>query len=167
MRAKYQVVPIQSVRPHERNYNFHPEFQVDQLAKSAETFAQVRNIVVWRGKIIAGEGFWRGMVRAGQTHISIKDVSEWPEEKALAYMATDNELARMAQPDLGKLVEDLKQINIMSPDWAKLAAGGDGRLEQLLAEIPHFAPVGIEEQGRLDQKSPVTCPECGAEFVPK
>lgn len=31
---------------------------------------------------------------------------------------------------------------------------------------PTFEPVGIEEQGRLDQKKPVTCPECGHEFVP-
>lgn len=31
---------------------------------------------------------------------------------------------------------------------------------------PTLEPVGIEEQGRLDQKNPVTCPECGHEFVP-
>jgi len=32
---------------------------------------------------------------------------------------------------------------------------------------PDFQPVGIDEQGRLDQKKPVTCPECGHEFTPK
>jgi len=41
--------------------------------------------------------------------------------------------------------------------------------EMLLAEeqTPDFQPVGIDEQGRLDQKKPVTCPECGHEFTPK
>lgn len=34
-------------------------------------------------------------------------------------------------------------------------------------ETPDFQPVGIDEQGRLDQKKPVTCPECGHEFTPK
>lgn len=34
-------------------------------------------------------------------------------------------------------------------------------------ETPDFQPVGIDEQGRLDQKKPVTCPECGHEFIPK
>jgi hypothetical protein len=29
-----------------------------------------------------------------------------------------------------------------------------------------FEPVGATEQGRLDKKNPVTCPECGHEFVP-
>jgi hypothetical protein len=33
--------------------------------------------------------------------------------------------------------------------------------------VPDFQPVGIDEQGRLDEKKPVICPECGAEFVPK
>jgi hypothetical protein len=34
-------------------------------------------------------------------------------------------------------------------------------------ETPDFQPVGIDEQGRLDQKKPVICPECGNEFTPK
>jgi hypothetical protein len=34
-------------------------------------------------------------------------------------------------------------------------------------ETPAFSPVGVDEQGRLDQKKPVTCPECGHEFTPK
>jgi ParB/Sulfiredoxin domain len=29
-----------------------------------------------------------------------------------------------------------------------------------------FQAVGAEEQGRLDKKNPVTCPECGHEFIP-
>jgi hypothetical protein len=29
-----------------------------------------------------------------------------------------------------------------------------------------FQAVSAEEQGRLDKKNPVTCPECGHEFVP-
>lgn len=33
--------------------------------------------------------------------------------------------------------------------------------------MPDFQPVGEDEQGRLDQKKPVTCPGCGLEFVPK
>jgi len=48
--------------------------------------------------------------------------------------------------------------------WKRdLAALGD----LIESETPDFQPVGIDEQGRLDQKSPVKCPECGAEFVPK
>jgi len=30
----------------------------------------------------------------------------------------------------------------------------------------NFEPVNADQQGRLDKKNPVTCPECGHEFVP-
>jgi hypothetical protein len=32
--------------------------------------------------------------------------------------------------------------------------------------LPQFDPVSEDEQGRLDQKKKVTCPECGHEFTP-
>jgi len=51
-------------------------------------------------------------------------------------------------------------------EWNDAAAN----LREMLTaneETPDFQPVGIDEQGRLDQKTPVTCPECGCEFVPK
>jgi hypothetical protein len=31
---------------------------------------------------------------------------------------------------------------------------------------PDFGPASTDEQGRLDKKNPITCPECGHEFVP-
>jgi len=41
--------------------------------------------------------------------------------------------------------------------------------EERLAVIdvtPEFTPVGIDEQGRLDEKKKVKCPECGHWFAP-
>lgn len=32
--------------------------------------------------------------------------------------------------------------------------------------VPDFEPVGIDEQGKLDEKKKVICPECGHEFTP-
>jgi hypothetical protein len=32
---------------------------------------------------------------------------------------------------------------------------------------PDFYPVSVDEQGRLDQRKQITCPKCGATFVPK
>jgi len=38
-------------------------------------------------------------------------------------------------------------------------------LKEMGIEVPDFVPVSMEEQGRLDEKSPVTCPKCGHEFT--
>jgi hypothetical protein len=39
-------------------------------------------------------------------------------------------------------------------------------LRTMIETTPDFEPVDESEQPRLDQKSPVTCPECGHEFIP-
>lgn len=39
-------------------------------------------------------------------------------------------------------------------------------LSTMLEDVPDFQPVDESEQGRLDEKKKVTCPECGHEFTP-
>ena len=65
-------------------------------------------------------------------------------------------LAQMAAGDHALLKTLRKQDDIFN-----------GILEQIGADVPHFEPVGIDEQGRLDKKSPVICPNCKYEFVPR
>ena len=77
---------------------------------------------------------------------------------------------------LGIAANRVQQVDY-APDAAVLAelAGDvdlsqfwrDDELAEVMGTVPDFEPVGIDEQGRLDQKKPVTCPECGHEFVPK
>ena len=38
---------------------------------------------------------------------------------------------------------------------------------EVTGEVPNFQPVGIDEQGRLDEKKKAVCPDCGCEFTPK
>ena len=38
--------------------------------------------------------------------------------------------------------------------------------ERYFADPTEFAATGEDDQGKLDEKNPVTCPECGHEFVP-
>lgn len=46
-------------------------------------------------------------------------------------------------------------------DWGDLALPNGGSLTMV---TPDFAPVGVETQGKLDQKAKHICPECGCEF---
>ena len=72
-------------------------------------------------------------------------------------MTNDSLYAFISKNDLGFLeleeMLDLPQINL---EEFKM-----GWLQE-----PDFQPTGVDEQGRLDRKNPVTCPECGHEFVP-
>jgi hypothetical protein len=68
----------------------------------------------------------------------------WSAEQIVADLDTGVDLAGMFRE------EELREM---------LEAAANGMM-------PDFQPVGEDEQPRLDQKKPTTCPECGHEFVP-
>lgn len=163
-----RIVAIDSIAPHERNteYHSHPEAQIEILAQSAQTFGQYKNVVVWKKQIIAGAGIWAGLKKAGATEIEIKDVSHLTQAQAFALMTADNETQKGAvtnDVELSALVREVLAAD--GEALARLAAGEQSALERLLADTPNFAPVGIDAQGRLDEKKKVVCPNCGSEFT--
>jgi hypothetical protein len=92
--------------------------------------------------------------------VLVLDVTEAEADKLLV---TLDPLAAMAGADRERLEALLREVQTQSEAVQTMLA-------QLSAEHgitpPDFQPVGIEEQGRLDEKAKVTCPECGHEFTP-
>lgn len=79
----------------------------------------------------------------------------------------------LTEDERRELVVRLKQ-NQAGWDFDMLANEWDADLlvewgfdEGQLGIAPDFEPVDISEQPRLDQKAPIMCPHCGAEFLPK
>lgn len=159
-----------SLHAHTRNYKKHNAKQIDRIELSLKTFGQGRSVVIWHDTIIAGHGVVAAARALGWQTIQVDALDpEMPEAVALAYLVADNELARLADPDQAALAALLQELG--GEDDALLAAMGwdDAELRELLAAfiVPDFQPVDESEQPRLDQKSPITCPHCGMEFVPK
>ena len=40
-------------------------------------------------------------------------------------------------------------------------------LKNFTIEPPNFEPGSLDDQGKLDEKKPVQCPNCGEQFVPE
>lgn len=79
----------------------------------------------------------------------------------------------LTEDERRELVVRLKQ-NQAGWDFDMLANEWDADLlvewgfdEGQLGIAPDFEPVDVSEQPRLDQKAPIMCPHCGAEFVPE
>lgn len=64
---------------------------------------------------------------------------------------------------------DFGELANWDVDFGELTEWGfdDKELAAAFGVVPDFAPVDESEQPRLDEKAPITCPECGAVFVPK
>jgi len=156
-----------SLTPHPQNYRHHPEEQVAEIARNIRDLGLYRPVIVTReGTILAGHGITLACIELGMATIPVY-VFGGSEAQARRLLVADNELPRLAEDDDRALADLLQEV---SRDYGDLRGTGwdDEALKGLLAEttVPNFAPVGIEEQGRLDQKKPIICPKCGAEFVP-
>lgn len=127
---------IAELRPHERNYNKHGDRQVDDLSLSLQRFGQRKPVVTWRDTIVAGHGLTMAAQLLGWTEILTMPVPDaWDEATVLAYLAADNELARQADPDLAQLAAIAKELEGIDAELARLAAGGDEALKELLATL--------------------------------
>lgn len=126
------IVPLDSLRPHPRNYRTHPEDQLAHICRSIELHGFYRNIVVARDHtILAGHGVALGAKRLGYVEVPVRRLDVDPfDVRALQVLAGDNEIGNLAEIDDRTLTELLRELatddveNLLSTgfDVAQLAA---------------------------------------------
>jgi hypothetical protein len=105
------TLPIAELQPHPRNYNRHPEPQVKRIAASLKKHGQVRPIVVHGTTIIAGHGVYQAAQHLGYQSLRCTVLpADWTDEQAMAYLVTDNETRRGAEPDVSELAALLDEL---------------------------------------------------------
>lgn len=153
---KIELVPISELLLDPENARTHDKANLDAIKGSLTEFSQQKPIVVdGEGKVIAGNGTLTAAKELGWDHIAVVR-TELTGHKARAFALADNRTAELAawnQDVLDKTLADL--------------AAMDFDLEGIGFESPNknFGAGSEEDQGQLDEKKPVTCPECGCEFT--
>jgi rubrerythrin len=90
------------------NYNLHSQNQIDELSKSLDQFGQFKNIVLWNGYCIAGNGLVFAAKHKGWKDLFAIIRDDLSEEQAKALCVADN-----ATPYLA-IVDDDKLNNLLS-----------------------------------------------------
>lgn len=128
-----EVVEVESLTPHPRNYRNHPEDQLDQISKSIEQHGFYRNVAVARdGTILAGHGVIQAAKKMGLQKIPVRRIDIDPSDpKALKLIAGDNELARFAFVDDRELANLLKDVLELDDEGLE----GTGFDEKMLANL--------------------------------
>lgn len=105
-------VPLDSLRPHPRNYRVHPDDQLAHIVRSIELHGQYRNIVVARDHtILAGHGVALAAGRLGLDEVSVVRLDIDPDDaRALQVLAGDNEISNLADVDDRVLTELLREL---------------------------------------------------------
>lgn len=165
---------IGALQPDKRNARRHSPRGVGMIETSLQKRGFGRSVLISAdNKIIAGHAT---IEAAG--NVGIEDMVVVPSDgtKVVAVQRTDIVSGTEAFHGLGLDDNRSGEFSDWEPeplaalydDFPELQADHfrDDELADVLAIVPDFAPVGIEEQGRLDEKATTTCPECGHVFTP-
>ncbi|MHC4195937.1 MAG: DNA modification methylase [Planctomycetota bacterium] len=106
-----KTVTIADLEPHPENPNTHPAKQIDALGDSLDEFDQVKNVVIWRGLMLAGHAVREAAIKSGRLTLEAVDVSHWDEAKAKAFMLADIRLPDMGIYDEAAMAEALRHID--------------------------------------------------------
>jgi ParB-like chromosome segregation protein Spo0J len=166
-----ETVPVADLHVDPANVRRHPARNLEAIRASLARFGQVKPIVVdGRNVVRAGNGTLEAARSLGWDSVAIVRTGLLGPE-ATAYSIADNRTAELAEWDDTALAEQLRALQ--SEDFDLDAAGFTAEeVDGLIAAaadgliVPDFGPVGEDEQGRLDEKARVTCPECGHHFTP-
>jgi ParB-like chromosome segregation protein Spo0J len=129
-----------------------------KLKASIEAFPdmlQKRPIVAVTDKdgkymVLGGNMRLKACADLGMKEVPVILADEWTEEQRREFIIKDN-------------------VGFGEWDWDQLA--NEWKAEDLDAwgldvpKMPDFEPVGMDEQPRLDEKTPIECPKCGHEFT--
>lgn len=108
-----EMVPVSHLTPHPMNPNEHPPLQLDTFVTIIMATGWRRPITVSKrsGWVTKGHGALQAATLAGWSHAPVDFQDYDSEEQELADIAADNQLAKMAQLNTGKLQKLLVQIN--------------------------------------------------------
>ncbi len=146
------------------------------IAESLKRYGAARSIVIDKhGRIIAGNKTIENARAAGFSDVLIvktdgsqivavqrTDLDLLEDDKAKELAIADNRSSELSLDWDGDVLKELDvEINLK-------AFFTDEVLSRIILDSdPQFDPASIDEQGRLDEKAPVECPNCGHKFSPK
>ena len=154
---------VDKLVPYASNSRTHSDEQVAQIAGSIKEFG-FNNPILLDGEkgVIAGHGRLLAARKLGMDKVPTIELAHLTENQRKAYVLADNKLALNAGWDNSLLKIELNGLDAEGFDLT-LTGFSVGEMDELFFE-PNFQPGSEDNQGRLDQKNPIKCPECGCEF---
>jgi len=161
----FEMVPIGRLKPAPYNPNNGDFGAIHESIVSNGFFGAL--VVNRRTQhVLAGNHRLAVAAKLGFTELPVTwvDVDLDAEKRILL---ADNATARAGSDNPAALAELLAELAGTETGLAGTGFDGDD-LQTIIDGLagPMFDPVGIDEQGRLDEKAKVICPECKHEFSP-
>lgn len=159
---KLEVVylPVEALKPYERNARKHADVDVDAIVKSIQTFGFDDPIGVWGEKnlIVEGHGRLLAAKKLGMNAVPCIRLDHLTDEERRAYALAHNKTAELSAWDWDFL--DVELDSIANIDMSEF--GFDGVADEAELE-DFFAPAEPKPEKEPKQ---IQCPHCGMWFTP-
>ena len=143
------------------NARKHDDRNLEAIKASLRRFGQQKPIVIDSSNVVrAGNGTLAAAQSLGWETITVVQ-TELQGSEATAYAIADNRTSELAEWNNDVLAASLAALQNDDESLLQDVAFTENELQMMLAD---FAP-DTESQSQLDEKSPLTCPECGAKFT--
>ena len=158
-----KVVDVETLKHHPKNPR---KGNIESIRESIRVNGFYGALVVQKSTnyVLAGNHRLKAAKAEGITEVPAAFV-DVDDETAIKIVLADNRTNDVAEYDDAALAELLASV---SNQYGFDGTGFDEEfLSGLISQmtVPDFQPATEEEQGRLDQKKPYVCPECGHEFT--
>lgn len=152
---KVEYVPIQSIKPYERNARKHQDYDVDAIAASIQEFGFDDPIGIWKDEIVEGHGRLMAAKKLGMTEVPIIRLDHLTDEQRRAYALAHNKTAELSGWDFPTLDLELSELSIDMEPFGFIDTTTS--IEDLDA---FFAPAESKEK----EPKKIQCPHCGEWF---
>ena len=114
---KVEFVAVDSLELDPNNARRHDKKNLDAIAGSLREFGQRKPIVVWRNRVVAGNGTLVAARSLGWKEIQVVRIADdWDEVRVKAFALADNRSAELAEWDEQVLTAQLKELELAEFD---------------------------------------------------
>ena len=158
MEITTKKLKLSQIKPNPTNPRRIGTVEMERLVKSLQDFPEMlelREIIVDENNIILGGNMrYRALKQIGEKECIAKIVTGLTLDQKREFIIKDN--SAFGQYDMDALANLWSDLPLA--DWGVDIPADWGA-------PPNFEPGTEEDQGRLDEKKPITCPECGHVFT--
>ena len=111
-----EIMPIDEIIPYENNAKLHPEWQIEQIAKSIQQFGFNDPLSVWQNEsgeniVVEGHGRLLAAQKLKINEVPVIKLNNLTDEQRRAYTHIHNQINMNTGFDFEKLDEDLSNLD--------------------------------------------------------
>ena len=159
MKLKVDYIPIEQLKPYEKNAKIHTPEQIEQIKKSIQEFGMNDPIGVW-GKdnlIVEGHGRLQACKELGMKEVPVIRLDDLTDEQRRAYTLVHNQTTMNTGFNMNILADELDNIDI---DMSEL-----GFLDSEEVDLDDFFTEPEEPNEKEKETDTITCPYCHKQFT--